>query len=132
MGPPIPGYPRGNKGSVVPDSDPPPPARAKQVTLSEADRNEVKAFHAGNGKIGITIGTNALVAAITAGLTWLTTHQGSTPVDCASKAELASVERKVDALTADVAAVGAKVNAEADRSANKLEIIKMRIEALAR
>jgi hypothetical protein len=65
VAPDYPGIPSRNK---LPSK---PLVEVEREAVSDADT--VRAFHS-HGKLGFSVGSNVVVAAITAGLTWLASH----------------------------------------------------------
>jgi hypothetical protein len=96
----------------------------------QSDADVVKAFHS-KGKVGVTIGANALVAVVTAGLTWLTTHHESVPVDCASKSDLREVQQQVSEVKQGLANYVEKSSHDVDREHNDLELLKLKLDVVA-
>lgn len=99
----------------------------EEMPMSDADT--VKAFHS-RGKIGVTIGANVIVAAITAGLTWLASHHESSPANCASREQLDQLSHQIDQMHQDLGALASHASASEDRTHNDIELLKVRIEAL--
>jgi hypothetical protein len=110
MSPPdYPGIPSRNK---LPSK---PLVEVEREAVSDADT--VRAFHS-HGKLGISIGSNVVVAAITAGLTWLASHHGEPAVDCASKADLNAMDKHVSELSASVKDLTTSISRNADQAHN--------------
>jgi hypothetical protein len=97
--------------------------------LTEAQT--VKSWKLPSGGIGITIGTNTLVAAVTAGLTWFASHKDSAPIDCASKADVSDVRKEVSEVKSGLAAFAEKYSNDASVSHNDTELLKLRIQVLS-
>jgi hypothetical protein len=105
-----------------------PAVEVDAETVSDADT--VKTFHAGSGKIGVTIGANALVALITAGLTYLGTHHDAAPVDCASKADMGDLRKEVADVKQGLANYVEKSSHDTDREHNDLELLKLKLDVV--
>lgn len=115
-----------------------PERHRRPITLSGAEheaedteifRHDVKTK---GGTIGITIGANALVAIVTAVLTWFASHGTATVADCPSKAQFDGLSHQVDELHTNLGALVAKVNQDGDRAHNDMELVKLRLEVLGR
>ena len=112
---PVPGIPDRHLRSR-PDIEVDPP----EVGLSDADT--VRAFH-NKGKLSVSIGANALVAVITAGLTWLASHGSGAPVDCASKADMNALDKHVSELGESVRDLQTTINRNADQARNDTAMV---------
>src|SRR4051812_21698712 len=97
----------------------------------QSDAATVKSFHTKGGGVGITIGANAIVAVVTAGLTWLTTHHEAVPVDCASKSDLREVQQQVSEVKQGLANYVEKSSHDVDREHNDLELLKLKLDVVA-
>jgi uncharacterized protein YoxC len=60
-----------------------------------------------------------VVAAITAGLTWLASHGSGQPVDCASKADLNAMDKHVSELSESVRDLSTTIARNADQAHNE-------------
>jgi len=84
---------------------------------ADEDAATVKAFHQ-HGRIGISIGVPAITAIVTAGLTWLASHHGEAPQDCASKGDLNALDKHVSDLGQSVRELQTTIGHNADQAHN--------------
>jgi len=93
-----------------------------------SDAAQVRAMK--GGSLGFTIGTNSLVALIVGVLTWYIGHQGNTPPSCASKDDIVALDRRIESLRGDLAALVQKQSQDANMTHNDMEMVKLRLEVL--
>ena len=95
-----------------------------------SDAAQVRAMH--GGKVGFTIGTNALVALVVSVLTWYLSRHEPTPVNCASREDMVSLDKRIESLRSDVVMLTQKVSQDAERNHNDVELMKLRLDVISR